>query len=606
MKKFSLLLLGALLTAGSSFGYDFKLYPGIAFSAMSPDGKYLVYGEDYVGTIIFNAEDSTIWSYAYGEVEDSLDGEAISYGAGMGNVVNAQGMVVGACTQRTAAYWQNGAWTPLPGLEGVSAGLYTQGNGVSADGSVICGCLGVGNGWLSMLEEGGTSYLPGVWTKQADGSYKCELLPYPTKDFTGRAPQYVTAICVSDDGNTIAGQVRGYDGFATYPIIYTRDAEGKWSYKVYGLEYIINADVDFPTWPSYEPRYPQPADYITEEQKAAYEEAMEAYNDSVDMYGNGLIDSWPTYPSEEDFLSEEAKADFVAARAKYEEEYQAYADSCDAFDEIYHSAITGSAFVYNTVSLSANGRYLAQTLESEDPNADPFDSWGSSAIDAPVLFDLANGQTTVAEATSMQPGSVTNDGMMVASSPSMEYSRQAYVIPNGEVVPVPFLEWLSTCCDTASIWIKQNMAYDVLSYAYDEETDEYTEVVYEDSVQTGTLICNPEGTIFSAYTYDQWTEDDTNVGWTSYVIDITDPNNPSTGIASLSRKGNANGVKIASANGTISVDGNVTDVCVFDMSGRKVATANGNASVNVSEGLYMVKAVGADGNVVTKKVTVNK
>lgn len=600
MKRLFLLLFSAVLVAGTSFGYDFKKYEGIAFTAMSPDGKLLIYGEDYVGVIIYNTETQEVLSFEEGEVEDSLDGNAIAYGVGMGNIANNMGMIVGKYTDRDAAYFLNGTWTPLPGLEGVSKGLYTQGNGVSADGSVICGCLGVGDGWLSMLETGGTSYLPGVWTKQADGTYKCELLPYPTKDFTGRAPQYVTALCVSDDGNTIVGQVRGFDGFATYPIVYTRDAEGKWSYKVYGLDYIVKEGVEFPTYPSYEPKSPKLADYMDEAATAAYDSAYAAYQDSLEMYYSGLINNWPTYPQREYFLNADSAAAYAAANATFEEEYAAYSDSCDAFDEVYYDAITGAGFVYNTVSLSANGKYFAMTLESEDPNADPWDMWASSSIDTPVLFDLsADGATTQVEATTMQPASVANDGMVIACSPAVEYSRQAYVIPKGETKPVAFLDWMSTKCDTASLWVKENMAYDVIAYVENDSTGDYDEVIYEDSVQTGTMICNADATIFCSYTFDAWSEE--SVGYTTYVLDITDPTTPSA-IQNISRK--AAGVKVAAANGKISVDGNVANVYVYDMAGRKIADAKGSASVNVNSGLYMVKAISTDGKVTAKKVSV--
>lgn len=603
MKRFTLLLVGAMLMAGASFGYDFKKYPGIFLTSMSPDGKYLIYNEEDMGVIIFNTVTGDTLTFDEGAVEDSLDGEAITYGIGMGNVANNQGMIVGSYTQRDAGYFFDGQWYALPGIEGYSKGLYTQGNGVNADGSVICGCLGVGNNWLTLLEEGGTSYLPGVWTKQADGAYKCELLPYPTKDFTGRAPQYVTAIYISDDGNTIAGQVRGYDGFATYPIVYTRDADGKWSYKVYGLDEIVKSGVEFPPYPNYEPKSPKLENYMTDDDIAAYNAAYTAYQDSLSMYYAGLIDSWPKFPKQKDYLSADSTASYNAAYAVFEAEYAVYRDSCDTFDAVYDEARTGASYVYNTLSMSANGKYLTQTLESEDPNADPFDYWGASNIDVPVLFDLSNdGAMTKVNATTMQPSSVTNDGMMIANSPAVEYSRQAYIIPQGTTEPIPFLEWMSTKCDTASIWVKENMAYDIISVTYDEETWEEVVTTYEDSVQTGTMICNADGTMFLAYTYDQWTDDETNVGYTSYFLDIADPNNP-TAIQSVARN-NGNALKVVASNGKIAVEGNVANVYVYDMAGRKIASANG--SVDVNAGLYMVKAIGTDGKVTTKKVSVAK
>lgn len=602
MKKLFLLLIGVVLMAGTSFGYEFKKYPGICFSSMSPNGKLLIYSASDEGMVIVNTATGDTTVYVAGEDEDQIDGEEVNYSAGLGNVANDLGMIVGSVTNRDAGYWMDGKWTVLPFLEGVKKGLYTIGNGVSADGSVICGSVSTG----SWMDDGGeTSYFPAVWTKQSDGSYKCELLPYPTKDYTGRAPQYVTAICISDDGNTVVGQVRGYDGFATYPLVYTRDAEGKWSYKIYGLEYIAKSGVEFPAYPNYEPKMPQAEDFLTEEGKAAYEEAMELYNDSTELYYSNLIEDWPHYPQYSEYLSEDSLVAYNAAKDKYDVEYDVYADSVATFEEVYDEARTGASFVYNTLSMSANGVYFTQTLEREDPDADPFD-WGSVGLDTPVLFDLSNGgETTEVEATTMQPTSVTNDGTMLVCSPAVEYSRQTYVVPKGASVPVPVLDWFSEKCDTASLWIKQNMAYDVTIYDYNYETDEEIVTTVEDSVMTGTMICNANGTIFCSYTYDQWTEDETNVGYTSYVIDITDPNN-ATGIVNIVRKGNDGNVNVTAASGKIVISGNVADAYVYDMSGRKVGSVSGNSTVDVNSGIYMVKVVGADGNVTTKKVSVGR
>lgn len=283
----------------------------------------------------------------------------------------------------------------------------------------------------------------------------------------------------------------------------------------------------------------------------------------------------------------------------YEEKSELYNDSVEAWNEVYDSKTTGASYVYNTVALSANGKYFGQTLSAPDPNADPFDFWGQSTIDCPVLFDLSNeGKETKADATTMCVVSVTNDGMMTAGSPSMEYTRQGYVIPAGTTKPVLFYDWVKAKADTAAVWLSENIKYGV----YSEYDDDGNPKDVKDSIIAGSLICNPEGTIFCGYVYDYWTLDETNVGWTSFFMDLTDI---TSGIRNT-LNGKEAQLRVSAADGSIAVSGNVADVRVYDAFGRLVGGNRNGSAISVNNGLYIVKAVDANGQVVTKKVRVNK
>lgn len=595
MKKLFLLLFGAVLVAGTSFGYDFKKYQGVMFYKMSPDGNYLLSESEDGALIIYNRATNDTTIYAADEQSE------YSYSLGMGNCVNNNGVVVGSMTDRDAAVWENGVWTALAMPEDMTKGTYTIANGITPDGKYICGSVSTAD-----FGEGDsrTTYFPALWTKGEDGKYGvCEILPYPTKDFTGRSPQYITAINISSDGNTICGQVQSFDGFACYPIVYTKGADGKWSYMLYGLDEIVAEGTEFPAYPNYEPKYVDVSDYLTEADVAAYDSAYQVYEDSLNMYYNGEIASYPKqYPDQKDFLTENKDA-YEAAIAKYNAENELYNDSLDTFESVYDDAITGKSFVYNSIGMSSNGKYLALVLESEDPDADPLD-WMTSMLDTPVLIDLQNeGAITVSEGKKMTVLSVADDGTMTAGTPAIEYTRNAYVIPVGTTAPVKFEEWLATKCDTASIWLKENMRFEGVSYDYDKDTYEQIEVSV-DTLVTGTMVANADLTVFCTYAYNYWAVEEEDAGWISCVIDISDPKNPTDGIANVLRKNKSGNVKVAAADGVISVDGDVANVFVYDMAGRKVAAGNGNASVAVSNGLYMVKAIGTDGNVVTKKVSV--
>lgn len=600
MKKFYLLLAGATLMAGASFGYDFKKYSGVGFSSMSPNGQYLLSAMDE-GIIIYDVKGDSAYAYesGYEASTDSINGKPVLYDAGFGNPINNLGMVVGSVTEYDPGFWQNGTWTTLPMPEGVKKGMYTTCHGVTPDGSVICGNISTGS-FGDISEMSNTTLFPAVWTKQDDGSYKCELLPCPTKDVANSYPQYITALCISDDGKTVAGQIQTGTGFFAYPIVYTKGDDGTWSYKTYGENYIMAEGTVLPAYPQNQPSEPSTKDFLNAEGLANYEKAEQLYEDSVEMYFAGMLDDYPNYPTYMDFMTEDSLASYNAALEAYNALYTAYNDSLEAYENVFYSAITGNGFVYNTVSLSANGRYLAQTLEGDDPNGDPLD-WFGSKIDRPVLFDLANdGASTVVDATDQAVFSVTNDGMMIACSPAMEYMRQAYVVPAGSTTPQLFSEWLATKSDTASIWLKENSSVNFINYDYDEEGNSI-ETVVPDSVLAGSMVCNADGTVFCSYVYNYFAENEDDVMY-SLVIDLNNPDTPS-GIVSLNAKQNGT-LTVTASNGTISVGGDAANVYVYDMAGRKVADAKGAADVTVGGGLYLVKAVDRAGNVTTKKVSV--
>lgn len=445
----------------------------------------------------------------------------------MGNAVNAQGVVVGAIDDYTPGYLKDSVWTVLPLPEGVN-GTYSQGNGITPDGKYICGSISTGS---FGIESSGTTYLPALWTRGEDGTYGvCELLPHPDKDFAGVAPQYITAISISDDGTVIAGQIMSGSGFCCYPIVYKKDADGKWSYTLPGLSNVVREGYEgmIPPYPSSYPESVDAGEYLTEEELSAYTEAMTAYKDSLNGAYQDLNDFPSYYPKKTDFIRTNAEA-YNAAITVYNAAAQAYNDSIDAYTDAYYTYATNASYVYNTVSLSANGKYLGQTLQKEDPNADPFDWMGGGMLNIPVIINLEDSSMTEVEATDMTICSVTDDGMAVTGSPATEYTRSAYVVPAGTTTPVAFKEWASVKCDSFSNWAKENMNVNFFTNSYDDEGNE-TLVSVPDSVITGTMVCNSTGTIFCTYFYDYWAEDETEAGYKSFLIDITDPKNPSAGI----------------------------------------------------------------------------
>lgn len=581
MKRVFLLLVCTAMMAVKGFGYDFEKYSQVFFYQISPAGKWLATASDGTATI-YSRADSTYYVFE-GDYMDYV------YDVGFGNATNDLGMVVGATNDYDPAYFKDGEWHVLPMPEGVEAGMYSTGHGVTPDGKYICGNVSTGSFGDA---DSRTTLFPALWTLSDDGSeYTCQILPHPEKDFSNRSPQYITALCISDDGTKVAGQIVSNDGFTATPIVYTKDAEGNWSYKEYGRDLVFDSSVELPPYPTTEVDYPTTSDYMDEEAQQAYLDAYHAYQDSVDLFNQGLIDAYPTYPSMSDYISD--PDGYNAAM----EAYQAYQDSIDAFESVYYDALTGSSCVYNTVSLSANGKYLGQSLQAEDPNSDPLD-WNVSYITHPILFDLSNdGATTEVDHSDMCITGVSNDGMMVGASPAVEYTRNAFIIEPGSTTPVSFTDYVAEKAPELVDSIKQNMAFDVEAYIWNDETGDYDNILVEDSVITGSMVCAADGTRFVTYIFNYWAQTEEEYGYFSYYFDL----NPGTSDGIKATREAAEPINLTIENGQISVSGNATSVNVYDMSGRLVG--NG-ASTKLSQGFYTVKASDNAGNSVTRKVYV--
>lgn len=313
MKKVLLLIAVAATTAMAN-AVEPQVLEDVTINKLSPDGNWGVSDLNPVLTIFDFANNQT---YVY----DGTDG---TYTAGNGNCISSTGIVVGSVDDTTPTYWENGTWTALP--TGEDEGTCNV-NGITPDGSRMCGIV-------SSTTTGETIILPAIWSRNAEGVYdKCELLPCPTKDFTGRAPQYITAVCISDDGKTIAGQIQDYQGTMPQPIIYRQNEKGEWTYELLHPEMLNPTGAKFPEWQE-EPKRPEFEDYMSDEKRAAYEEAYKKYQDS--WYDPELE------PNPADYMT----ADEIAAYKKDADIYNAWAELITSFNEVYYTGREWCRYVH--------------------------------------------------------------------------------------------------------------------------------------------------------------------------------------------------------------------------------------------------------------------
>lgn len=594
MKKQLLTLACASFIACTCFGQTMKKYEGLLFDKMSPNGQWTTQAMQG-SVVIFNRADSVF--YVYGEEEGS------AYSIGQGNAINNDGIIVGGISDSQPAYWQDGEWNLLPLAEADTI-VYNSADAITPDGRRIAGSLACSR-WG--LDNNNQMLAPVVWTKGEDGKYGLyQRLPQPTKDFSGRAPQYITARSISADGKTIFGQIVDYTSMYPCLIVYKEDAEGKWSYQTLGQELLYKEGTEFPAWPNYEPKQPKIQNYMSEEELAEYNDAMELYEDSVDLYYQGLIEQYPSYPLYDNYLKNEAKKEeYTQACVKYEEENKAYQDSTNVFYDVFYEACTQKAFTFNEVITSENGRYYACSLSYPDPDGDPL-AWMPEVLTVPVCFDLQAEEPTMTQldGNDMITCSALNDGTVFMASPSMEYTRNAYVVPAGSKKAISFFDWMKAKSLPAYNWMTENLSFDYTGVEYDEDYNEIL-VSVPDSLIAGTISVNPEGTVFSAFLWDAWSLEDKGQ-YISYFIDL----NPASGVAAP--KAEATEVKVY-PNPTIDIlyiDGDICKINIFDLSGRVVYESSSvSSSIPMASiagrGTYLVKLTTTDGNIVVKTVSVN-
>lgn len=448
MKKLLLLSVCALLQVGAATAQVNETYEGAVFTAMSSNGEWLL--EDVNGDVRLYNRTTGEWK-EFNSSEDLLT----TYHTGLGRCITDDGMFVGS-VHYDASFYKDGTWTSLPQSQGQGMGMNGC-NAVTPDGKRICGILG--NTDLSMEGEDAIYAIPAVWTMQDDGTWTEEILPYPEKDFTNRAPQYIVADDISADGKIIVGNVRDCLGLENTLIIWRQAADGTWSYTEPLTELVYDAEKakDIPDYP--EPLvYPEGKDYMTEDQYNQYLADYEYWNEMLNLYYMGTI-TWeevPPCPEEWQYIDDEHRSQWVADSTAYYDNQDAYWEELSKWNEKFNAALTGESFNFNSVDISENGKWLAACTRS-----------GKA-----VILNLEDNTSRVVETSEMLTTGVTDYGMVVVCSPlSLGYTRVPYVLLPGSDDPISFKEWLATMGLES-----------VITKSF-----------------TGTVTCNAKGTKFCGY-----------------------------------------------------------------------------------------------------------
>lgn len=560
------------LCAAASLGCSAQVmekYEGMQVTRMSENGRWLLCGAK--GAIICNRD--TRQMYQYGT----------DYALGGGACISDNGVAVGAYSNFTVpAYWQDGEWHNLSHPLGSSI-TYGRADGISTDGRFIVGTVDC----RALTKKAWPMVSPVLWELNEAGEYEFHLLPEPDLDVTGISPQQVSAAFVSDDGNTVLGQVTDYRGLMHYQIVYTRNADNEWTMRTSGDEKLVKEGAVWPPYPT-RPTKPQAADYMTDAEKLAFNRANQAYKDSLEIVS--LTGKNPRMPWYEDFVSER-KEEFEADLAQYELDSETYMDRLNEFWDSYLVNITNDNFQFNSEWMSANGKYYAShyiySAPAEEGVTEP-----QPAYVSPMLYTLDGSvDPYLVVHKSMSLFSVCDDGTMVMATPISDetvYSRTAYLKKPDSEELIPFDKWLQERSPKAYEWVLENMRYSVSA----EESD--TGEALDNEPLFGTIRLNADCSRALAYVLNP-----ANYQYDSYLLDF-DATESLSAVAFEEKAG-----AYCNAEGTLYFTGNPSMAEIFDLGGRKVWSMQNPASAlnlkaMLASGMYLVRTTDESGISTTK------
>jgi hypothetical protein len=576
MRKSLQLFAVAALSIGTAFADEPLVFQNEALFRLSPNGEWGVSCGDGQ-FIVHNFKTGKKYT---SEVDETAEGyEYDGYlNAGFGNSVSNDGYVTGTTTYTGGAgVWMpegEGKWIMLPTI-----GSSNNAHGITPDGSRIVGYSSVGQ---SNYYEMAIYSVPILWTRNSEGGYDLNILPYPTKDIFGRTPQYVIAHSISSDGKTITGQMTDYSGFYHTPVVFREQADGSWTCDFVNAE-LQTHGIEFPAWEEWNGELPVEDDFMTDQEYDNYYAAYTLWAN------NGYVGSEPVAT---DYMTSAEIASYNKALQDYADAYEAYSQRVSAFNEAMSQAkaLGLPDFEMNTVAMSLNGKYYAAP-STQGSFYDEYNST-STSVYTPYLFDLETGEYIEFKDNNNSVSYVSNSGEVFGARALFDgVTRMGFARAAGADKFVPFYEYLATRDKSVATWVEENtdMAY-VESVNSEVDDDDENYLQWAEDVLSGLPVGNEDASVIAAWVYDYFDDD---VPYYTYVFQMSDRTN---GVAStLADK--SFGVKV-NANGEIAVTGNAASIEVYNLQGAKVYSNNAPTATVQTElgaGFYVVKATSVDG-----------
>lgn len=442
---------------------------------------------------------------------------------------------------------------------------------LTADGQLACGFL---QPKVNAFDNVISAY-PYIW-EISGNEITAVALPFPEKDYTGRAPQGYYPLFISADKDRVIGRQIDFSGYGGLPIVWDKGSDGQWSYKLLGEDVVYLDGPDFPEWPE-EPEDLDVSKYMTEEELNAYQTAYDEW------IAGGYVGEMPAY---EDFINDaEKKAQYLADKQAYDEAMNEYNTAVNAFQEVFFQRLSGTSFDLYSMAASDNGRYVGFSVAeaSDDPWSTPTN---------PAIIDLENNDkyTVIQAGGNACIGSrITDNGDVVYRIPyaGTQYDPvDARIIMNGSSTSMTIPEYLAYCTDGK---VNDQTFKDAgLAYTYtDYSTGEPVEVT--DKILTGTVNVSANGLAFVGFGSDPNT-----FAIKSWAIDATEFAGVNNVKADSKRIVRSNLI----ADGKVQFLSEVVSATLYGLDGSmRMSINNPGSEMNLpnEKGMFILRTVTADG-----------
>ena len=489
---------------------------GAMFMVLSADGSYTAYCDEGSVMVVVNTKTQETIDYSDSDLMPWL---------GYQRSVSNDGVAVGSVrrgAKEVPCYFKGGEIFDLPVPTGVSSVAFC--NGISPDSKYI-----VGQGLYGGAMDGSGSY-PLLWTLQDDGSYNVEILPHSPYDPAGAPAQNVSANDITADGCTIVGHKTPYDPYSTYLLVWKK-VNGEWTCDESMASYVWNLEAckNVPEFPGEGPQKPEMSDYLTDEEAAAYNEALLKYQTDWNRWLAGEIKNSEIspYPYIEDYLVEN-RAAYDAAYAAWKPVYSEYSALFRNWATAYYGAQNGNCFEMNQEHISPNGKYIVSTMSYPDVDGaaakgQNYDG-GTTYTYSCVSIDVNNNyELTKQPAKGSMATSVDDSGVVFFAVNDLMGNMHGYAVPrSGEVMK--FNDYIRTINGETADWIEKNMLFSGSAVKFDSHGDPVVdkdgELVYvdiEDLLITGGAFPSADGSKFACLSIQNI--DELRSNYVSYFID---------------------------------------------------------------------------------------
>lgn len=597
MKNFLAICAALAATTGmaqTSGGVSSEIIDGAYLTGISDNGQWIVGQGDGEGYLYIRDLVNNKTYQAGGGLRDDGTGYTASLGKGISNDGTTIALVNGI-----PHYWtpSSNKWTPLPGKAVDGSAVVGS---ISADGNLIIGSIGdTGTTTDDVLMTN-----PCIWHLQSDGSYsEPEMLPHPSRDFTGKIPQYINLISMSEDGTVIGAVMTDWSGKYQLPYIFKKDADGNWTYENIGLPLLNPNNIEMVENPGYfDYLQPNPEDYMTDEQMNAFWVAFPAW--ASDPKITSLSDEEQKYAQFEfmaSFMDEDKRKSFLEELDFYVAEARKWNQQNEQFIKFQQAlAESGMNFMMNNIVISPDGQYAYCTAEKTIISDPTQGEAGIYNVYFPVRVELASGSATEYSADmDLVVTSVSADGSILCRQRIMDdyWPSEGYIYPQGEAEGMTIPEFIrNNGSKEAYTWMERSMYQEVIVGA-----NEFGGLQYGDIFAVGIPYCTPDlNYLACANSTMYWTNDFyTNFNYVSFVLETGI--DEESGVAEI---GNVENTSIRVSEGSILINGKVAALDIFDLSGKKVAgfiSPKDIVNPGLNSGLYIIRAKTPSGEFITIK-----